>query len=182
MAARIRSIFPKKNRISLNDKLLAALLYHLGLSYRRVSFSFESVFSYESVRLWYRKIGGNLPSPDRIQRHLIAVDETKLKIQGVHVFVWSAIDVQRYEVLAIKATASRTELETILFLKELLKYCLNRPIILVDHGPAMQNVFQGLARDASFSSRMKTVTSSFLKSLKFSFSYFRSIAVIKLIS
>jgi transposase-like protein len=57
-------------------------------------------------------IGQNLPHPDRIERHIIAVDETKLKIQGKQVFVWSAIDVERYEALAVKATASRTELET----------------------------------------------------------------------
>jgi transposase-like protein len=136
MAARINEIFPRKNRISPDDKLLAALLYHLGLSYRRVSTAMEDAFSHESVRLWYRKIGKNLPHPDRIQRHLIAVDETKLKIAGRQVFIWSAIDVQRYEVLALKASATRGELDAILFVKEALQYCVGeRPIILVDHGP-----------------------------------------------
>jgi putative transposase len=135
MAARVRSIFPKKNRISPDDKLLAALLYHLGLSYRRVSTAMEDAFSHESVRLWYRKIGSNLPHPDRIERHIVAVDETKLKIEGKQVFVWSAIDVERYEVLAVKASGGRTELEAIFFLKDVLTYCSNRPLILVDHGP-----------------------------------------------
>ena len=83
----------------------------------------ENTFSYESVRLWYRKIGGNLPSPDRIQRHLIAVDETKLKLLGRQVFIWSAIDVKRYEVLALKASATRGELDAILFVKQALQYC-----------------------------------------------------------
>jgi putative transposase len=127
MTARIRDTFPKKNRISPDDKLLAALLYHLRLSYRRVSFSFESLFTHVSVRLWYRKIGQNLPHPDRIARHIIAVDETKLKIEGKVVFVWSAIDVEKFEVLALKATGGRTELEAIFFVKDVLKYCLNRP-------------------------------------------------------
>jgi putative transposase len=114
---------------------LAALLYHLGLSYRRVSTAMEDAFSHEVVRLWYRKIGQNLPRPNRIERYIIAVDETKLKIEGKQVFVWSAIDVERFEVLTVKATGGRTELETIMFLKEALKYCLNRPLVLVDHGP-----------------------------------------------
>ncbi|MDG6907155.1 MAG: IS6 family transposase [Nitrososphaerota archaeon] len=136
VAARIRSIFPKKNRISPDDKLLAPLLYHPGLSYRHVSTAMKDAFTNESVRLWYRKIGQNLPHPDRIRRHLVAVDETKLKIQGKQVFVWSAIDVEGYEVLGLKISVTRGELDAILFLKDILRYCVeNRPIILVDYGP-----------------------------------------------
>jgi putative transposase len=77
MAARISEIF-KKNRISPDVKLLAALLYHLGLSYRRVSLAMGLlfIFSHESVRLWYRKIGSILPVPEKICRRVIAVDET----------------------------------------------------------------------------------------------------------
>lgn len=52
------------------------------------------------------------------------------------VFIWSAIDVKRYEVLGLKASATRGELDAILFVKEVLEYCAGeRPIILVDHGP-----------------------------------------------
>ncbi len=134
MVARTKQAFPK-NRIDPDEKILATLLYHLGLSYRRVSYAYEKEFSYESVRKWYRKVGAALPIPQRIRRHVIAVDETKLKIQGEQIFVWSAIDVERYEVLAIKATGGRTELEAIFFLKDVLKYCSNRPLVLVDHGP-----------------------------------------------
>ncbi len=136
MAARVREIFTK-NRIDPEVKLLAALLYHLGLSYRRVSLAMGLfyVFSYESCRLWYRKIGTILPQPEKICRRMIAVDETKLRVSGRFLFIWSAIDVERYEVLALKATFTRGELDSILFLKEALKYCSNRPLILVDHGP-----------------------------------------------
>ncbi len=96
----------------------------------------ENAFSHEAVRLWYRKIGEDLPHPDSIERRIIAVDETKLKLAGKQVFVWSAIDVERYEVIALKASVTRGELDAILFLKEILQYCAGeRPIILVDHGP-----------------------------------------------
>ena len=136
MAARIGEIF-KKNRISPDVKLLAALLYHLGLSYRRVSLAMGLffVFSHESVRLWYRKLGTILPQPEKIHRRVIAVDETKLSVSGRFLFIWSAIDIERYEVLALKATFTRGELDSILFLKEALRFCSNRPLILVDHGP-----------------------------------------------
>ena len=137
MAARISEIF-KKNRVSPDVKLLAALLYHLGLSYRSVSLAMGLfwMFSHESCRLWYRKIGFILPQPNKIRRSIIEVDETKLRISGGRFpFIWSAIDVKRYEVLALIATFTRGELDSILFLKEALKYCSNRPLILVDHGP-----------------------------------------------
>ena len=135
MVARARQAFPK-NRIDPDEKILATMLYHLGLSYRRVSVAYEKEFSYESVRKWYRKVGAVLPIPQKIRRHIIAVDETKLKIAGKQVFIWSAIDVERYEVLGLKASVTRGELDAILFLKDILQYCVgNRPIILVDHGP-----------------------------------------------
>jgi len=145
MAARAGIIFTK-NRISPEVKLLAALLYHLGLSYRSVSLAMEllSTFSYESVRLWYRKIGTILPQPSKIHRSVIAVDETKLSVSGHFLFIWQAIDIERYEVLALKATATRGELDAILFLKETLRHCSNRPLVLVDHGPWYPPAFEHL--------------------------------------
>ena len=50
-------------------------------------------------------------------------------------FVRSAIDLKRYELLVIKATGGRMELEAVFFVREALKYCIGTPIILVDHGP-----------------------------------------------
>ncbi len=101
------------------------MLYQLGLSYRRVSLAMNllSQFSHESVRLWYRKIGSVLPRPNNIRRSVIAVDETKLRVSGQFLFVWQAIDIERYEVIALKATATRGELDSILFLKEVLRLC-----------------------------------------------------------
>ncbi|MEM3734915.1 MAG: hypothetical protein QW158_08235 [Nitrososphaerales archaeon] len=47
---RVSRVF-RRNRVALEVKVLAALIYFSGLSYRRVS-SFGG-FSYEAVRLWY---------------------------------------------------------------------------------------------------------------------------------
>lgn len=134
MVARVKQLFTK-NRVDPDDKVLATLLYHLRLSYRRVSTAMEDAFSYESVRTWYRKVGSNLPAPKRIHRQLIGVDETKLKISGLLIFVWSCVDVKRNEMLALKVFAGRGELDAIVFIREALGYCTNRPIVLVDHGP-----------------------------------------------
>lgn len=135
MVARAGQAF-KENKKSPDDKVLATLLYHLSLSYRHVSDACENRFSYESARKWYGRIGSILPASSRIRRRVIAMDETKLKLEDTQIFIWSAIDVERYEVLALKASATRGELGVILFLNEVLKYCEGkRPLILVDHGP-----------------------------------------------
>lgn len=88
MAARVQEIF-QKNRIDPEVKLLAALLYHLGLSYRRVSLAMGLfwIFSRESCRRWYRKIGSILPKPSKIRRSIIVVDETKLSVSGQFLFI-----------------------------------------------------------------------------------------------
>jgi putative transposase len=40
-------------------------------------------------------------------RRAIAVDETKLKVNGDHLFVWAAIDVDSREVLAVDVSWQR---------------------------------------------------------------------------
>jgi hypothetical protein len=81
-----------------------------------------------------------LPIPQKILGHVVAVDETKLKIlRGKQVFIWSAVDLKRYyDVPGLKVSAARGELDAILFLKEILRNTAEkeeRPLILVDHGP-----------------------------------------------
>ena len=54
-------------------------------------------------------------------RRCIAVDETKLKVKGATVYVWSAVDVDSGELLALEASYGRS--------------CLNKPRVIVDRGP-----------------------------------------------
>jgi hypothetical protein len=44
-------------------------------------------------------------------RRCIAVDETKLSVKGVHVYVWSAVDVDSKELLALEASYGRSSLK-----------------------------------------------------------------------
>ena len=64
----------------------------------------------------------------------IAVDETKLKVKGGVVYVWSAVDVDSGELLALEASYGRSCLNAFEFLKKALKKCLNMPKVLVDEG------------------------------------------------
>jgi transposase-like protein len=54
-------------------------------------------------------------------RRCIAFDETKLSVKGVHVYVWSAVDVDSRELLALEASYGRSCLNAPSFLKKALK-------------------------------------------------------------
>ena len=68
----------KRNKKSVEIKVLAALLYFLGLSFRKVSeilSEFESI-SHETVRKCYLRIKEVINLPEKRERRLVAIDET----------------------------------------------------------------------------------------------------------
>jgi len=122
----------RRNKKDVELKILAALLYFFGLSLRKTS-DFLSLFeeiSHESVRIYYHRL--KKEGPRKKKRRLIAIDETKIKLEKKLIFVWAAIDVDTKECLW--ASESRGSFEAYVFLKEILKYCENRPEIVVDRG------------------------------------------------
>jgi len=68
-------------------------------------------------------------------RRCIAVDEAKLRVKKSHVYVWSAVDVDSKELLALEASYGRSSLNALSFLKKALRMCINKPLVLVDGGP-----------------------------------------------
>jgi len=126
----------RRNRKNVELKILAALLYFFGLSLRKTS-DFLSLFeeiSHESVRIYYHRLKKVLKRPRKKLRRLIAIDETKLKLENNQIFVWTALDVDSEECLAIWASEGRTSFHAYVFLREVLKYCENRPEVVVDGG------------------------------------------------
>jgi putative transposase len=69
-------------------------------------------------------------------RRCIAFDETKLSVKGVHVYVWSAVDVDSRELLVLEVSYGRSCLNALAFLKKALRMCTNKPLVIVDrvHG------------------------------------------------
>jgi len=90
---------------------------------------------YRSVHYWVCEFKEIRIDAERKARRLVAIDETKLKVNGKHVFVWAAIDVDTRELLAVCASYQRSSLNSYMFLRKVLKACANRPLILVDRGP-----------------------------------------------
>lgn len=139
-----RKIFVRQRK-KHETKVIAILVYHAGLSYRKTSQIIGNLesFSHESVRKWYMKCIAFF-SPHRKQRPVIAVDETKVKWEGRQIYIWNAIDIEDHVVLAVYVSVSRTSFDAIYFLKKVLNYCENKPFILVDGGPWYRWAFKRL--------------------------------------
>lgn len=68
-------------------------------------------------------------------RRAVAIDETEVKLENNQIHIWNAIDVDSRVVLAVYVSETRTNLYAMYFLKEVLKKCENKPMILVDRDP-----------------------------------------------
>jgi len=77
-------------------------------------------------------------------RRCIAIDETKLRVKKSYVYVWSAVDVDSKELLALEASYGRSSLNALAFLKKALRMCTNKPLVIVDRGPWYRWVLERL--------------------------------------
>jgi transposase-like protein len=77
-------------------------------------------------------------------RRCIAIDETKLCVKKSYVYVWSAVDVDSKELLALEASYGGSSLNALAFLKKALRMCTNKPLVIVDKGPWYRWAFERL--------------------------------------
>ncbi len=87
-----KNIFVRKRK-QRRTRALGILMYHYGLSLRicrTILSSFEDI-SHESICKWYHKTD-TIFSVRKCYRETVAVDETKLKINGKLYILWAAID------------------------------------------------------------------------------------------
>jgi len=138
----------KRNKKSFELKVLATIDYIFSGSYRKISKKLSIIFEpiskstiFDCVRAFSTRMAIAL-EPER--RDLIAVDETCLKIQGKNVWLWTAIDVVTKELIGYHTSLSRTGLECLIFMRKVLKMCLNKPLVLADGGPWYNWVFDHL--------------------------------------
>jgi putative transposase len=133
----------KRNKTSLEVKVLAALLCFAGLSYRGVAKAIGGI-SYGLVYRAFTAIRDALSKPEERYRRCIAVDEIKLCVKKSYVYIWSAVDVDSKELLALEASYGRSSLNALAFLKKALRMCTNKPLVLVDKGPWYRWAFERL--------------------------------------
>ncbi|MCX8191514.1 MAG: hypothetical protein N3F06_01745 [Nitrososphaerales archaeon] len=132
----------KRNKTPLEVKVLAAMLCYAGLSYRKTAKLLGSL-SYMAVQRAFIALN-NLPKPERRYRRYVAVDETKTKLGKGQLFIWAVRDVDTKEILAYRASFTRSSLDVELLLKDVLRYCENKPLFLIDKGPWYQEAFKSL--------------------------------------
>jgi len=88
----------------------------------------------ESVRRWFHRFS-RIFSTEKRFRNTVALDETVVKLHDFRAYVWSALDVDSGEVLAIYASWSRNMIVAMKFTRIVLDICLNKPLIIVDKSP-----------------------------------------------
>jgi len=110
---------------------------------RVLSLALEPI-SKSAVHYLAKRVSEIRVSKESRYRRCIAVDETKLSVKGVYVYVWSAVDVDSKELLALEASYGRSSLNALAFLKKALKMCTNKPLVIVDKGPWYRWAFERL--------------------------------------
>lgn len=117
------------------ERVKAAVLYHLGLSYRTVGEWLGH--SYQAVHEWYTKLADLFePGPDN--HETVVVDETKVAVEDEEVYVWAAVNRHTLEVIHVEVSPGRSDLDAMLFLRTVLERCRVKPVVIVDRGPLVQ--------------------------------------------
>jgi transposase-like protein len=98
-----------------------------------LSMGLESI-SKSAVHYLAKKVSKIRVATEPRYSRCIAVDETKLSVKGVQVYVWSAVDVDSKELLALEASYGGSSLNAPSFMKKALRMCTNKPLVIVDRG------------------------------------------------
>ena len=112
---------------------MSTLLYGFGLSSRKTKLFAKA--SHVSVLEWYRRLSQTIGRAQPKYREAVAVDETKLKVNGKQVYIWTAVDVKTKEILGVRVTTGRSSLEAYLFLSSVRGKCTNKAKLYTDKGP-----------------------------------------------
>jgi len=130
---KISSLF-KFNNYPLDEKAYSIMLHVAGLSLRDISERYYvTMASRESVKRWFHRFSRIFSTEKRFRR-AVALDETVVEIHGFRAYVWSTVDVDSGEVLAIYASWNRNMIVAVKFVRIVLDRCLNKPLIIVDRG------------------------------------------------
>ena len=127
-------------------KILGVAIYFRTSSFRRTAKILSELHpvSYNAVRRRIKKIERLPIATEKKKRNLIAIDETVVKANKKRYFVYSAVDVERNELILMKVYPTRNWLVTKSFVKEVLKYCKNMPKFVIDKAPWLTQALKSL--------------------------------------
>ena len=137
----------ERNKVPFEIKVLGIATYIQTSSVRRTAKILSEIHpvSKTSVWNWIKKFEEKLPiSSEKKQRNLVAIDETVVKANKKHYYVYAAIDVERNELILMRVYTTRNYLTTKSFIKEVLEYCENKPRFVVDKAPWLIDALKSL--------------------------------------
>ncbi len=137
----------ERNKVPFEIKVLGIATYVQTSSVRRTAKILSELHpvSKTSVWNWVKKFEEKLPiSSEKKPRNLVAVDETVVKANRKHYYVYAAIDVGRNELILMRVYTTRNYLTTKSFIKEVLEYCENKPKFVVDKAPWLIDALESL--------------------------------------
>jgi len=137
----------ERNKIPLEIKILGIATYIQTSSVRRTARILSELHpvSKTSVWNWVKMFDGKLPiSVEKKQRNLIALDETVVKARKKKYYFYSAVDVERNELVLMRVYTTRNYLTTKSFVKEVLSYCENKQKFIIDKAPWLIDALQSL--------------------------------------
>ncbi|MEM3551529.1 MAG: DDE-type integrase/transposase/recombinase [Candidatus Bathyarchaeia archaeon] len=140
----------ERNKVPLGLKVLGLAMYFQISSLRRAArvLSEFCMVSKTAVWKWVVKLRDKLNiASERKVRGFIAVDETCVNVNGEQYWVYSALDLDRNELISMRVYPTRNFLTSESFFKGVLKYCEGKPEFIVDSAPWLKDalVTLGLA-------------------------------------
>ncbi|CAD7768853.1 DDE domain protein [Candidatus Methanoperedenaceae archaeon GB50] len=137
----------ERNKVPFEVKILGIATYIQTSSVRRTARILSELHpvSKTSVWNWIRKFEEKLPAvSEKKRRYTITLDETVVKSNKKVYYVYSAVDVERNELILIRSYTNRNYLVTRSFLKEVLKFCENKPKFIIDKAPWLIDALKSL--------------------------------------
>ena len=90
------------------------------------------------------------------KRNLIAIDETVVKANRKKYYVFSALDIERNELILMRVYTARNYLTAKSFVKEVLNYSENKPKFVVDKAPWLRRALESLGLEFEHETFRKT--------------------------
>ena len=137
----------ERERTPSEVRILGIATYIQTSSTRRTAKILSEIYpiSHTAIWKWIKKLEKKLPiSTEKKRRNLIAIDETVVKANKRHYYVYSAVDVERNELILMKVYPTRNWLVTKSFVKEVLNYCENKPKFVIDKAPWIKRALESL--------------------------------------
>ncbi len=145
----------ERERTQMEIRILGIAIYIQTSSTRRTAKIFSEFHPVSHTAIWKRikkverlKRNCLLLRRKRIgilkNRNLVAIDETVVKANKKRYFVYSAVDIERNELILMKVYTTRNWLVTKSFIKEVLKYCDNKPKFVIDKAPWLIQALKSL--------------------------------------